>query len=146
MAPLLLFCRKLLSYAQRILRTRFTVSLHRVKVWNKICRVTMNHDRKYSTAVDLQAKGFVGENMENNETRVALLSIIVENPDSVSKINEILHSASDFIIGRMGVPYRQKNISIISVAIDAPLNVINTVSGKLGRLEGVSAKTVYSKK
>ncbi len=84
--------------------------------------------------------------MENNETRVALLSIIVENPDSVSKINEILHSASDFIIGRMGVPYRQKNISIISVAIDAPLNVINTVSGKLGRLEGVSAKTVYSKK
>lgn len=84
--------------------------------------------------------------MENNETRVALLSIIVENSDSVSKINEILHSASDFIIGRMGVPYRQKNISIISVAIDAPLNVINTVSGKLGRLEGVSAKTVYSKK
>lgn len=84
--------------------------------------------------------------MENNEMRVALLSIIVENPDSVSQINEILHSASDYIIGRMGVPYRQKNISIISVAIDAPLNVINTVSGKLGRLEGVSAKTVYSKK
>lgn len=84
--------------------------------------------------------------MENNETRVALLSIIVENPDSASQINEILHSASDYIIGRMGVPYRQKNINVISVAIDAPLNVINTVSGKLGKLTGVSAKTVYSKK
>lgn len=87
-----------------------------------------------------------GNNMENNETRVALLSIIVENPDSVSELNEILHSAADYIIGRMGVPYRQKNISIICVAIDAPLNIISTVSGKLGRLSGVTAKTAYSKK
>lgn len=82
----------------------------------------------------------------NTDTRVAVISIIVENPDSVSQINEILHSASDYIIGRMGIPYRTKNISIISVVIDAELNTISTVSGKLGRLSGVTAKTAYSKK
>lgn len=85
--------------------------------------------------------------MENNkDTRVAIISIIVENPDSVPKLNEILHSASDYIIGRMGIPYREKNISIISVVIDAELNTISAVSGRLGKLDGVSAKTVYSKK
>ena len=78
-------------------------------------------------------------------TRVAVISIIVENPDSTAKINEILHSASDFIIGRMGIPYREKNISIISVVIDAELNTINQVSGRLGRLQGVTVKTIYSK-
>lgn len=78
-------------------------------------------------------------------TRVAVISIIVENPDSAAKINEILHSASDFIIGRMGIPYREKNISIISVVIDAELNTINQVSGRLGRLQGVTVKTIYSK-
>lgn len=77
--------------------------------------------------------------------RVAVVSIIVENPDSTTKINEILHSASDFIIGRMGIPYREKNISIISVVIDAELNTINQVSGRLGRLQGVTVKTIYSK-
>lgn len=85
-------------------------------------------------------------NNTNQDTRVAVISIIVENPDSVSQINEILHSASDYIIGRMGIPYREKNISIISVVIDAELNIISTVSGKLGRLSGVSTKTAYSKK
>ena len=82
----------------------------------------------------------------NAETRVAVVSIIVENPDSVAQINEILHSASDYIIGRMGLPYRQKGISIISVVIDAELNTISALSGKLGRLSGVTAKTTYSKK
>lgn len=82
----------------------------------------------------------------NSETRVAVVSIIVENPDSVAQINEILHSASDYIIGRMGLPYRQKGISIISVVIDAELNTISALSGKLGRLSGVTAKTTYSKK
>ena len=80
-----------------------------------------------------------------NETRVAVISIIVENPDAVQQINETLHSASDYIIGRMGLPYKSKNISIISVVIDAPTNIINTVSGKLGRLSGVTVKTAYSK-
>lgn len=84
--------------------------------------------------------------MENTtEKRVAVISIIVEEPDRVNQINEILHSASDCIIGRMGIPYREKDINIISIVIDAPVNVINNVSGKLGRLSGVTAKTAYSK-
>lgn len=83
---------------------------------------------------------------EQNETRVAVISIIVENPDSVNQINEILHAASDNIIGRMGIPYRKKNISIISVVVDADLNIINNISGRLGRLSGVTVKTAYSKK
>lgn len=86
--------------------------------------------------------------MDNNntETRVAVISIIVEEQNSVAQINEILHFASDYIIGRMGIPYRQKGISIISIVIDAEINVISTVSGKLGRLSGVTVKTAYSKK
>ena len=84
--------------------------------------------------------------MENTtEKRVAVISVIVEEPDRVNQINEILHSASDYIIGRMGIPYREKDISIISIVIDAPVNVINNISGKLGRLSGVTAKTAYSK-
>lgn len=84
--------------------------------------------------------------MEEKETRVAVISIIVENPDAVSQINEILHTASDCVIGRMGLPYRQKNISIISVIVDAEQDVISNISGKLGRLSGVTVKTAYSKK
>ena len=84
--------------------------------------------------------------MENTtENRVAVISIIVEEPDRVNQINEILHSASGYIIGRMGIPHREKDINIISIVIDAPVNVINNVSGKLGRLSGVTAKTAYSK-
>lgn len=78
------------------------------------------------------------------ETRVALIGIIVENPESVDGMNALLHQYGSYIIGRMGVPYREKHISIISVVIDAPLNVINTVSGKLGMLNGITTKTVYS--
>ncbi len=84
--------------------------------------------------------------MDNGtETRVAVISVIVEQPECVNQLNEILHSASDYIIGRMGIPYREKNINIISIVIDAPVNVINNVSGRLGRLSGVTAKTAYSK-
>lgn len=78
------------------------------------------------------------------ETRVALIGIIVENPESVDDMNTLLHQYGNYIIGRMGVPYREKHISIISVVIDAPLNIINTVSGKLGMLNGITTKTVYS--
>lgn len=87
----------------------------------------------------------MADNINSNE-RVAVISIIVENPDSAAQINEILHSASDFIIGRLGLPYKKKNISIISVVIDAELDVISKVSGRLGRLPGVTVKTAYSKK
>ena len=78
------------------------------------------------------------------ETRVALLSIIVENPDTVEQLNALLHEYGEWIIGRMGIPYRQKKINIISIAIDAPQDTIAALSGKIGSLPGVSAKTVYS--
>ena len=78
------------------------------------------------------------------ETRVAVLGIIVENTQSVTQLNNILHDYGNYIIGRMGIPYREKNINIISIAIDAPQDVISTLSGKIGRLEGVSVKTAYS--
>lgn len=78
------------------------------------------------------------------ETRVALIGIIVENPESVDRLNDILHSYRSYIIGRMGIPYSKKNISVISVVIDASNNVISALSGKLGMLEGVSIKTIYS--
>ena len=76
------------------------------------------------------------------ESRIAVISIIVENSDSVECLNRILHEYGIYIIGRMGIPYRQRGISIISVA---PLDIINALTGKIGRLAGVSAKTVYSK-
>lgn len=78
------------------------------------------------------------------DTRVAVVSIIVENENVTQQINELLHENRRFIIGRMGIPYRQKGISIISVAIDAPQDVISALSGKIGRLPGISAKTAYS--
>ena len=78
------------------------------------------------------------------ETRVAVMSIIVEKSDSVQRLNSLLHDYGEYIIGRMGIPYRQRNISIISIAVDAPQNVISTLSGKVGQLDGVSVKTAYS--
>ena len=78
------------------------------------------------------------------QTRVAVMSIIVENPDSVESLNSLLHTFSGYVIGRMGIPYREKNISIISVAVDAPQNEIAALSGKIGKLNGVSIKTAYS--
>ena len=77
-------------------------------------------------------------------TRVAVIGIIVEDPDSVDQLNEILHEFGSYIIGRMGIPYREKGISIISIAIDAPQDVISALAGKVGNLPGVSAKTAYS--
>ena len=78
------------------------------------------------------------------ETRVAVMSIIVEDVNSVERINSILHEYGEYIIGRMGLPYRQKKISIISIALDAPQNVTSTIAGKIGSLTGVSVKTAYS--
>ena len=78
------------------------------------------------------------------ETRVAVMSIIVENTGSVEKINTILHDYAQYIIGRMGIPHRGKNISIISIAIDGPQDKIAALSGKIGNLDGVNVKTAYS--
>ena len=78
------------------------------------------------------------------ESRVAVIGIIVENPDSVQALNDILHEYGSYIVGRLGIPYREKGIHIISIAIDAPQDVISTLSGRIGRLQGISAKTAYS--
>ena len=78
------------------------------------------------------------------ETRIALIGIIVEDKGAVMELNNYLHEYGDFIIGRMGIPYRDKGLNIISVAIDAPLDTINALSGKIGRLEGITAKTIYA--
>lgn len=79
------------------------------------------------------------------ESRVALIGVIVENHDSVEKLNTVLHQYSQYIIGRMGVPYPKRDISIISIAMDAPADEISALSGKLGMLPGISTKTIYSK-
>ena len=78
------------------------------------------------------------------ETRVAVMSIIVENPESVEQLNAILHQHGEYIIGRMGIPYRKRKISIISIALDAPQNTLSALAGKIGSLPGVSVKTAYS--
>jgi len=78
------------------------------------------------------------------ETRVAVVAIIVREADAVAPLNDLLHQYGEYIIGRMGVPYRERGVNIISVAIDAPANVISALSGKIGRLKGVTAKTVYA--
>ena len=78
------------------------------------------------------------------ETRLAVMGIIVENTESVEALNALLHQYGKFIIGRMGLPYREKNINIVSIAIDAPQDEISSLSGKIGKLEGVSVKTAYS--
>lgn len=79
------------------------------------------------------------------DRRIALIGIILENRDSVDNLNHLLSQYGDYIIGRMGIPYREKNISVISVALDAPNNIISALSGKLGMLPGVSTKTIYGK-
>lgn len=79
------------------------------------------------------------------ENRVAIIAIVVENQNSVGELNQLLHQFSDYIIGRMGIPYPKRDVSLISVAVDAPADVISTLSGKLGMLKGVTAKAVYSK-
>lgn len=77
-------------------------------------------------------------------SRVGVISIVVENSESTAELNAILHQYGEYIIGRMGVPYREKKISLISVAMDAPQDVFSSISGKIGNIKGVSAKTVLS--
>jgi putative iron-only hydrogenase system regulator len=78
------------------------------------------------------------------ETRIAVIGIVVEEEAAVEPLNEILHQYREYIIGRMGIPYRQKNLNIISIAVDAPQDAISALSGKVGKLKGVSSKTAYS--
>ena len=83
--------------------------------------------------------------MNTEETRVAQIGIVVENPDSVEKLNALLHQYGEYVIGRMGIPYHKRSVSIISLVIDAPAAVISGLSGKIGMLDGVSTSAVYAK-
>lgn len=86
-------------------------------------------------------------NCENtvSETRLAIIAIIVEEIEQTEKLNKILHDYSKYIIGRMGIPYQKKNVNVISVAVDAPGDIIGAISGKLGMIKNITVKTVYSK-
>ncbi len=95
-----------------------------------------------STGIFYAAKGAEME----TETRIALIGIIVENQEITDELNRILHEFGEYIVGRMGIPYKKQKVCIISVIVDAPNNVISSLSGKLGMLDGISVKTVYSKK
>ena len=79
------------------------------------------------------------------ETRIAVLSIIVENTDTTAELNDIIHEYAEYMVGRMGIPYRVRGMNIISLVVDAPQNVISTLSGRIGRLEGVTSKVAYAK-
>lgn len=80
------------------------------------------------------------------ETRIAVMGIIVENAESVEALNALLHDYRAYIIGRMGIPYRDKGISIVSIAVDAPQDMISSLAGRVGKLDGISVKTAYSSK
>ncbi|MBQ9536917.1 MAG: iron-only hydrogenase system regulator [Desulfovibrionaceae bacterium] len=79
------------------------------------------------------------------EDRVAIIAILVSQKESVSTINEILHEYSEYIIGRLGLPYKQKNINIISIVLDAPQDKVSALAGKIGKLQGVTTQTLFSK-
>ena len=100
-------------------------------VWSVICRILSG----------IRCFCFGGDRMT---TRVGVISIIVEDESSVGALNELLHSYGEYIVGRMGIPYRQRGVNIISVAIDAPQDIISALSGKIGAIKGISAKTALS--
>ena len=79
------------------------------------------------------------------ETRVAVIAVVIEDRSNVDAFNQLLHQYADYIIGRMGIPYKERQVSLISIAVDAPADVISALSGKIGMLQGITAKTVYSR-
>lgn len=108
----------------------------------------METKRGRSTETDMEKSGeqiMESEEKGHPKTRVAIIGVIVEEAASVEQLNRLLHQYGAYIIGRMGIPYRERGINIISIAIDAPGDVISALSGKLGALRGVSSKAVYSK-
>ena len=104
------------------------------------------NNRQYASVQPVATDNYCPtERVMQMETRIAQIGIIVEDPEAAEKINQTLHEYSSYIIGRMGMPYRERNVSIISIILDAPNEIISALSGKLGMCQGVSAKTVYSK-
>lgn len=102
------------------------------------------HSCHKSIIINKKLSGYIHAGGSFMENRVAIIGIIVEDPASVESLNSLLHDYGRYIIGRMGIPYREKNINIISIAIDAPQDIISALSGKIGKLPGVSTKTAYS--
>lgn len=94
-----------------------------------------------SIAIPVGMAIFFGGDME---TRIAVVGIIVEDMNSVETLNAVLHEYGKYIIGRMGIPYREKSVSVVSIAVDAPQDVISTLTGKIGNINGISVKTAYS--
>ena len=84
--------------------------------------------------------------MEAEQTRIAVMSIIVEDRESAESLNRLLHNYGNYIIGRMGLPYEKKKLSLMSVALDAPENIISELAGKAGNLPNISVKTAYAKR
>ena len=83
--------------------------------------------------------------MEKKDSRIAVIGIIIEDREKAEPVNSLLHQYGEYIIGRMGIPYRERQVNIISVVLDAPADIISALAGKLGRLPGVSSKAIYSK-
>ena len=79
------------------------------------------------------------------DTRIAVLSIIVEDSESTAKLNEMIHDYAEYVVGRMGIPYKEKGVSVLSVVLDAPVEITNALTGKLGKIENVSVKALFGK-
>lgn len=83
--------------------------------------------------------------MENAENKIAIVAVVIKNKESIEKVNATFHDYGEFVLGRLGLPYREKNVNIISVVLDAPQTVLNSLSGKLGMINGVSSKVMITK-
>ena len=94
---------------------------------------------------ELRCITIITKGEKSMESKIAVVAIIVSDKDAVEKINALLHSFGDYIIGRLGLPYKQKNVNVISVVMDAPQEIINSLSGKLGMINGVSSKVLTTK-
>lgn len=122
-------------------------NLFRTLVFRHIQELIKKTGLSLSFAYPELVEGYIKQTRgKTMNTRIAVMSIIVEDTGSAAPLNDILHEYCEYIIGRMGLPYRQRNVNIISVALDAPQTIISAVSGKIGNLPGVEVKTTYSNK
>lgn len=114
-----------------------------MKQGKPVTRKKRNQNRKNNEAE--QEENSEVRRRKSMENKLSVVSIIVKNEESAVKINDLLHEYRQYVVGRMGIPYRDRGVSIISVVLDAPGSVVSALSGKLGMLEGVSAKTLTAK-
>ncbi len=114
-----------------------------------IFHLTLNHTEAKATSPKAFQRPFgrfcFERRVMEEQTRVAIIAMIIDNDECIAQVNGLLHQYNKYIIGRMGIPYRERGLNIINIVIDAPNDAISTLSGKLGRLKGVTSKAVYSK-